>query len=226
MNNTSSGIAGGQNGATQLLADVLASGIQLLGLTVAAQSQQQLLGYVTLLGKWNQTYNLSAIRDPQQMLVRHVLDSLSIAPLLQGHYFVDVGSGAGLPGVPLAICFPERHFVLLDSNGKKTRFLTQVKHDLDLANVTVVQGRVEAYQPEQPIDGVLSRAFAGLDAMLTSSRHLLPTAGSGRFYAMKGKLPAAELETLAEGYRVERCVPLHVPGLDGERHVIIIATQS
>jgi 16S rRNA (guanine527-N7)-methyltransferase len=148
---------------------------------------------------------------------------------LQGTVFVDVGTGGGLPGIPLAIVFPERHFALLDSNDKKTRFLFQVKQDLTLSNVDVVQSRVEQYQPPFLFDGVISRAFASLNDMLTGSRHLL--ANGGCWYAMKGQKPDAELATLSgnqltQNYVVKNCIELQVPNNTGERHLIIISKAS
>jgi 16S rRNA (guanine527-N7)-methyltransferase len=155
------------------------------------------------------------------MLTRHLLDSLAIAPFVSGQRLLDVGTGAGLPGVPLAILFPQRAFHLLDSNGKKTRFLFQVKTALGLDNMMVHQARVEDYRVTTPYDAVLSRAFASLQDMVQACRHLLAPGGS--FLAMKGALPAGELDALGEDYPQRAVFPLHVPGLDEQRHLVVIA---
>ena len=185
--------------------------------------EQQLLAlhrYVALLQRWNSTYNLTAVRDPDAMLTRHLLDSLAVAPHLDEQRILDVGSGAGLPGVVLAIACPRREFHLLDSNGKKTRFLFQVKTALRLDNMNVHQARVEAFRPELPFDAVLSRAYAALRDMVAGCRHLL--AEDGRFLAMKGTYPAGELADLPGDCRVTGVTPLDVPGLDEQRHLIEI----
>jgi 16S rRNA (guanine527-N7)-methyltransferase len=155
------------------------------------------------------------------MVTRHLLDSLAIAPFVSGQRLLDVGTGAGLPGVPLAILFPERAFHLLDSNGKKTRFLFQVKTALGLDNMVVHQARVEAFRVAAPYDTVLSRAFASLQDMVQDCRHLLAPGGS--FLAMKGALPSGELDALSQEYPQRSVFPLHVPGLDEQRHLVVIA---
>lgn len=192
-------------------------------LVVSDQQKQQLLKLVGLLHKWNKAYNLTSVRDPGDMLVKHILDSLVVSPWLNGHRFIDVGTGPGLPGLPLAILNPDRQFVLLDSLGKRIRFIRQVIHELGLQNVTPLQSRVEDYQPEQGFDGVLSRAFASLLDMLTWCRHL--PSGEGRFLALKGICPDEELAKLPDGLVLESVQPLHVPGLEAERHLIIIKKQ-
>lgn len=174
--------------------------------------------YLLLLKKWNKAYNLTAVRDLHEMLERHLLDSLSIAPFLSGKRFIDVGTGAGLPGIPLAILNPQNHYTLLDSNGKKTRFLEQVKLQLKLDNVTVVNTRVENLQVEEKFDGVLSRAFASLDDMLQGSDHLCKK--DGHFFAMKGLVPETQLQAINKPYKV---LPITWPGNDSERHLIIIS---
>jgi len=179
-----------------------------------------MLQYLGLLQRWNRAYNLTSIKDPVQMLSYHLLDSLSVGPYLQGRSFVDVGTGAGLPGIPLALTHDDKTFSLLDSNGKKVRFLFQVKTALQLNNVKELQGRVEEYQPEQLYDGVISRAFASLTDMIEGSEHLLVP--GGRFYAMKGRYPDKELSGLPKGYKVEQAIELKVPTLDQQRHLIII----
>ncbi|WP_444906805.1 16S rRNA (guanine(527)-N(7))-methyltransferase RsmG [Microbulbifer sp. SSSA008] len=189
-----------------------------MSVALSDRQQNQLLEYLALFARWNSAYNLSAIRDPEQMLERHIIDSLSVVNLCGEGSLIDVGSGGGLPGIPLAIVHPERAITLLDSNGKKTRFLFQVASTLPLPNITVVNERVEAFVPEQPFAGVVSRAFASIEDMVNGSEHML--APKGRFYAMKGKLPEDELSALPKGIKVEQVHRLSVPGCDGERHMI------
>ena len=200
---------------------VLQQGCERLQLPVTAAQLQQLLDYLALLSKWNKSYNLTAVRDETQMVTRHLLDSLAIAKHLSGQRLIDVGTGGGLPGVPMAILFPQREFHLLDSNGKKTRFLFQVKTALGLDNMTVHQARVESFHPDALFDTVLSRAFASLQDMVRDCRHLLNP--EGRFLAMKGVYPTAELETLSKEYAVVAVYPLTVPGLDEQRHLVELA---
>ena len=176
------------------------------------------MDYLALLVKWNRGYNLTAVRDPQQMVTRHLLDSLAIAPLLKARRSIDVGTGAGLPGVPLAILFPKREFHLLDSNGKKTRFLFQVKTALGLDNMTIHHSRVESYHPEQLFDAVLSRAFASLADMVAACRHLLTA--QGRFFAMKGTYPEEELAGVEAFCDIVAVHPVAVPGLAEQRHLV------
>lgn len=191
------------------------------GIALPDQQKQQLLGYVGMLDKWNKAYNLTSVRDPQQMLIRHILDSIVVEPHLHGSRFIDVGTGPGLPGIPLAIVRPDSHFTLLDSLGKRVRFLRQVQHELGLKNIEPVQSRVEDFPAEQPFDGVISRAFASLQDMLAWCRHL-PTKGEGRFYALKGVRPEDELAQLPAGVTVESVIRLHVPELEGERHLVVL----
>ncbi|AUX74373.1 16S rRNA (guanine(527)-N(7))-methyltransferase RsmG [Erwinia pyrifoliae] len=191
------------------------------GIPLSDSQKQQLVGYVGMLHKWNKAYNLTSVRDPQQMLVRHILDSIVVEPHLVGDRFIDVGTGPGLPGVPLAIVRPQAHFTLLDSLGKRVRFLKQVQHELKLANITPVQSRVEDFAGEPPFDGVISRAFASLTDMVSWCHHL--PGQQGRFYALKGVLPEDEIAALPAGFRVEKISPLTVPQLEGERHLVIIA---
>jgi len=190
------------------------------GITLPENQQQQLVGYVELLHKWNKAYNLTSVRDPEEMLVRHILDSIVVEPHLQGTRFIDVGTGPGLPGIPLAIVRPDAHFTLLDSLGKRVRFLRQVQHELHLENVTPVQSRVEAFPAEPGFDGVISRAFASLTDMVNWCHHL--PAENGRFYALKGLRPDDEIAVLPEAVSVEEIIRLQVPALDGERHLVII----
>ena len=202
------------------LASQLAAGLQALQLELPASAQTRMLEYVALLAKWNAAYNLTAVRDPAQMITRHLLDSLAIAPLLRGKRIIDVASGAGLPGIPLALAFPDRHFVLLDAIGKKTRFMVQALATLGLGNAEVVQARVEDYQPEEGFATVISRAFASLTDFVRLTEHLCNP--DGCWLAMKGAVPEAEIEALPAGFRVEAVHPLGVPGLDAERCVVAI----
>ncbi|RJT42898.1 16S rRNA (guanine(527)-N(7))-methyltransferase RsmG [Rahnella woolbedingensis] len=194
------------------------------GIALPDQQKQQLIGYVELLHKWNKAYNLTSVRDPMQMLVRHIMDSIVVNEHLQGSRFIDVGTGPGLPGVPLAIVRPDSHFTLLDSLGKRVRFLRQVQHELGLKNIDPVQSRVEEFEPEPPFDGVISRAFASLQDMLSWCHHL-PQKGQGRFYALKGVSPDDELAVLPEGITLESVIKLQVPELDGERHLVILRSN-
>lgn len=191
------------------------------GISLPDQQKQQLIGYVELLHKWNKAYNLTSVRDPEQMLVRHILDSIVVNPHLQGQRFIDVGTGPGLPGIPLAIVRPDSHFTLLDSLGKRVRFLRQVQHELGLTNIEPVQSRVEDFSGQPGFDGVISRAFASLDDMLSWCHHL-PARPEGRFYALKGVRPDDELSTLPQGIELESVIRLQVPELDGERHLVIL----
>lgn len=190
------------------------------GITLPENQRQQLVGYVELLDKWNKAYNLTSVRNPDDMLVRHILDSIVVEPHLQGSRFIDVGTGPGLPGIPLAIVKPDAHFTLLDSLGKRVRFLRQVQHELGLENVTPVQSRVEEFPAEPPFDGVISRAFASLTDMVSWCHHL--PGEEGKFYALKGLRPDDEISDLPDAFSVEEVVRLQVPKLEGERHLVII----
>ncbi|WP_438957587.1 16S rRNA (guanine(527)-N(7))-methyltransferase RsmG [Porticoccus sp.] len=200
---------------------ILRDGLKTLGLPLEDEQIHTLFAYLSLLQQWNHAYNLTAIRDPEMMVTHHLLDSLSIATRVKGVRIIDVGTGPGLPGIPLAICFPERQFTLLDSNGKKTRFLFQVKTTLGLDNVQQLQSRVETYRPEQPFDAIISRAFTSLAGMTETCAHLLSK--HGRFYAMKGQYPEQELSELPKHYNVVGSHRLVVPGIEGHRHLIEIA---
>jgi 16S rRNA (guanine527-N7)-methyltransferase len=192
-------------------------------LDITESQQQQLIDYVELLHKWNKTYNLTSVRDPQQMLIKHIVDSLVVSPHLIGQRFIDVGTGAGLPGIPLAIVNPDYHFVLLDSLGKRLRFLTQAKNTLPLVNVTLVQSRVEEYEPQLPFDGVISRAFSSITDMVKLCSHLIEP--KSRFFALKGLYPKEEITALDDSVTVSSVKTLEVPGLDGERHLVILEKQ-
>jgi len=200
------------------LAEELQHGIAQLGLALDADAQGKLLDYLALLHKWNKVYNLTAIRDPQQMVSNHLLDSLAVMPHLWAGRWLDVGSGAGLPGLVLAVAQPDWQFTLLDSNGKKTSFVQQAVIELGLQNVSVHCARVEEWQPVERFDGIISRAFSELGEFLRSTRHLV--AQQGRWVAMKG-VPQQELAGVPDGCRVERIIPLQVPGLHAARSLVI-----
>ncbi len=189
-------------------------------LEVSLEHQQQLIKLVELLNKWNKAFNLTAVRKPSDMLVKHIMDSIVVSPHLEGQRFIDVGTGPGLPGLPLAILNPDKTFYLLDSLGKRIRFITQAIHELGIKNVVAVHSRVEDFDPEQGFDGVISRAFASLDDMLDWCHHL-PNA-NGKFYALKGVVPQDEIDNLRVGLTLDRVQLLHVPELDGERHLVLI----
>ena len=179
----------------------LEKGLEELGLECSAHQVEQLLDYVSLLVTWNSAYNLTAIREPERMIALHILDSLAILPYVTGDNLIDVGTGPGLPGIPLAIMCPEKTFKLLDSNGKKTRFLFHARCQLKLQNLTEVQSRVEQFIPENTYDTVLSRAFTSVAEMVDKCKHLLNA--DGRFLAMKGKFPQSELSLLEKDYKVD-----------------------
>jgi len=203
------------------LRDKLDAGLAKLGLDLPDPVRDGLIAYIELLAKWNKAYNLTAVRDPAVMVIRHLLDSLAVVPHFHARRTLDVGTGGGLPGIPLALVFPEREFVLLDSNSKKTRFLVQAKAALGLENVTVVHERVEAFQDDRLFDCIITRAFAPVADILTGSRHLL--APNGEFLAMKGVVPEEELAALPQGYHLIEVIPLRVPGLEQEqRHLLRI----
>jgi 16S rRNA (guanine527-N7)-methyltransferase len=189
-------------------------------LKLSEQQLQQCVAYVKLLDKWNSAYNLTSVRDPKEMLVKHVMDSLVVAPHLIGQRFIDVGTGPGLPGVLLAIYYPDKHFTLLDSLGKRIRFLNQVKLQLKLDNIQPLQSRVEDHQPEFGYDGVISRAFASMTDMLTWCKHL--PGSNGRFFAMKGAAVQEEIAALPDFVKVASVQPLAVPQLHAQRHLVIL----
>lgn len=199
----------------------LAAGIAALGLDVSDSQQALLVRYVELLHKWNQAFNLTAVRDPADMVVRHLLDSLSVLPHVREAALLDVGTGPGIPGIPLAICLPEQALTLMDSNGKKTRFVTQAAAELGLPNVTVVQSRVEQYRMSSP--QVISRAFASLPDMVRMTAHLL--APGGRLLAMKAAPTDLEVAGLRAAWNIEH-IPLTVPMLDEPRQLIILSRDQ
>ena len=199
----------------------LEMGLRELELNCSALQLEKLLKYLDLLQRWNKAFNLTAIRDPLQMVRLHLLDSLAIHPYVQElRSIIDVGTGPGLPGIPLAILNPEINFTLLDSNGKKTRFLFQAINELKLSNVSEINHRVEAYQPNQLFDAVISRAFSSISDMLNQCDHLV--SDQGCFLAMKGKKPDSELSQMTKAYKVVEVNEVNVPLIDSERHLIKI----
>lgn len=197
----------------------LRRGLETLGLSLDQDSQGRLLAYLELLHKWNKTYNLTAIREPERMLSHHLLDSLALMPHLGPEPLLDVGSGSGLPGIPLAIARPELPVTLLDGVDKKCAFMRQASIQLGLGNVTVVHARVQDWCPVERFGQIVSRAFSELAEFVALTAHLL--AEGGRWLAMKGTRPDAELARLQAVHLVQ-CIPLSVPGLDAERHLIIL----
>jgi 16S rRNA (guanine527-N7)-methyltransferase len=196
----------------------LCTGISELGLALDDAAIERLLAYVELLERWNAAYNLTAVRDPADMVTRHLIDSLAIVPHVRGATLADLGSGAGLPGIPLAIVAPERDILLVDSNGKKARFLREAVRRLGLARVRVAESRVE--NVEGSFDCITARAFASLAEMLGWGGHLL--ARDGIWLALKGRFPEDELAAVPADFRVEDVIALRVPGLDAERHLVVV----
>jgi 16S rRNA (guanine527-N7)-methyltransferase len=198
----------------------LKAGVAALGLALPAGAEATLLAYLALLDKWNRVYNLTAVRDAERMVSHHLLDSLAAVPFFQGVSVLDVGSGGGLPGIPLAIARPELRVTLIDSIAKKTAFLLQAKAELGLGNVQVVTNRVEDFRPEVQFDVITSRAFSDLKEFVTLTRHLLKP--GGRWLAMKGLLPHEEIATLPDWVKVSANHELAVPGLGASRHMIVL----
>ncbi|HXZ08354.1 MAG TPA: 16S rRNA (guanine(527)-N(7))-methyltransferase RsmG [Paraburkholderia sp.] len=221
----------GANDTRESLAALLADGVRELGLDLTSAQLDKLLDYVALLAKWNAVYNLTAIREPRQMLIQHILDSLSIVPHLAARgpsSVLDVGSGGGLPGIVLAIVLPQWSVTLNDIVHKKTAFQAQAKTELGLANLSVVTGRVETLKPgvEVPakFDVIVSRAFAELSDFVTLARHLV--AEQGVILAMKGVRPDGEIERLPAGARVKELIRLDVPSLEAERHLVEVIVDA
>lgn len=198
----------------------LKAGVAALGLALPAGAEATLLAYLALLDKWNRVYNLTAVRDAERMVSHHLLDSLAAVPYYKGETVLDVGSGGGLPGIPLAIARPELRVTLIDSIAKKTAFLLQAKAELGLGNVQVITSRVEDFRPEAPFDVITSRAFSDLKEFVTLTRHLLKP--GGRWLAMKGLLPHEEIATLPDWVKVSANHELAVPGLEASRHMIVL----
>lgn len=197
----------------------LEAGLARLGLSLDAPRVEAMLAYLDLISKWNRVYNLTAIAEPERMLSHHLLDSLAVLPYIDADRLLDVGSGAGLPGIPLALARPTLEVTLLEASQKKAAFLQQAAIELKLANVETVHARVENYRTASPYPRIISRAFSELADFVRLSVHLL--AAGGRWLAMKGLYPQAEIKRLA-GVRVIEAVRLEVPGLDAERHLVIL----
>jgi 16S rRNA (guanine527-N7)-methyltransferase len=193
-------------------------------LSVNEPTAKKLVEYLLLLHKWNQIHNLTSVRNPINMVSRHIIDSLTIAPYLQGPHIIDIGTGAGLPGIPLALTQPQYHFALLDSNGKKTRFLTHVLQTLAISNAEVISSRVEKYQPEICFNTLVSRAFSHLNDFLIKTQHLC--CEKGIFLAMKGQYPGEEIKELDSHFKLLETKSLEIAGLDEKRHLLIVRLNS
>lgn len=196
---------------------LLEAGLNELGLSIDKNKINTLLAFVTLIEKWNKTYNLTAIRNKEDMVILHILDSLAVLPFLHGTRILDIGTGAGLPGIPLALYAPDFEFVLLDSNAKKTRFVQQAILELGLDNIHVLQARVETFDDSTRFDTIISRAFSNLEDFLVMSEHLLRE--NGKLLAMKGQHPKQELELLARPWQT---ISVHVPGIQAQRCIVQI----
>jgi len=203
------------------IATRLSAGLTGLGLTLAPAQRAALVTLVAELADWNTRMNLTAITDPAEVVDKHLLDSLTVLPWLKGHSVADVGSGAGFPGLPLAVADPERRYTLIESTGKKVKFLRHAIERLELPNVEVEHGRAEALKPSQPFDTVISRALGPLSDFVRVAGHL--AGRRGRLLAMKGKVPAEELKALPPGWKALAVHPIRVPGLDAERCLVELA---
>ena len=204
------------------LRTILDQGLDALGLALDERKRQKLLDYVQLLNKWNKVHNLTAVRDPEEMVTLHLLDSLAIMPHVHAQRLLDVGSGAGLPGIPLAICLPDLQVTVMDSSQKKASFMRQAKAELGLQNLEVVCGRVEDYRPEAPFDVITSRAFSELALFVKLTQHLATE--EGQWLAMKGVYPQEELDKLE--IAPSQVLPLKVPGLQAQRHLVFLPFKS
>ena len=200
--------------------DILASGIQQLGIVIEAEEQKKMMKYLGLLQKWNHVYNLTAINKIEQMVSHHLLDSIVVLPYLKAGRWLDVGSGAGLPGLILALMRPDWEFELLDSSSKKCSFLQQVVIELNIKNIQITCTRVEDYKNIKKFDGIISRAFAELEKFIVLTHHLLTPGGV--WVAMKGILPDQEFQRLPTGIMLKHIVSLQVPGMDSERCLAIL----
>ena len=199
----------------------LDQGLQQAGIVLGEQQRERLVAYLALLQKWNRVHNLTAVRDPAEMVTLHLLDSLSVLPHIPEGRLLDVGSGAGLPGIPLAVCMPQLQVTVMDASHKKASFMRQAKAELGLANLEVVCGRVEQYKPPYVFNALISRAFSDLAEFVALTRNLL--APGACWLAMKGVHPYDELAQLPEGVGVHEIIPLRVPGLDAQRHLVILS---
>lgn len=193
---------------------------QLLGVPAGEELVCRITTFIKELQHWNKAYNLTAVRDPGAMVSKHILDSLTAMPFMHGKKILDVGTGAGLPGIPLALCLPECRFVLLDSNGKKIRFVQHVITELELMNVEAQQSRVEEFTCHELFDTIACRAYTSLNKFVHSGGNLLKD--TGRLVAMKGKYPQAELDELPVGWHASRVEQVSVPGLEAERHIVVL----
>ncbi len=203
---------------TDVLKTRLQNGLAEMGLTIPVPTQQKLLDYLALIHKWNKVHNLTAVREPEEMVTLHLLDSLSVLPHIQAERLLDVGSGAGLPGIPLALCLPELQVTVLDSSHKKASFMRQVKAELEIANLDVVCGRVEQFKPSDLYDVIISRAFSDLNLFTSLTRHLCKP--NGQWLAMKGVHPYEELAQIS--IQPSQVVPLTVAGLEAQRHLVFL----
>jgi 16S rRNA (guanine527-N7)-methyltransferase len=199
-------------------AELLATGVAEMGLSVSLEVQLKLLSYLALLQKWNKVYNLTAVRDPLEMVRLHLLDSLSVLPYIKAQNLLDVGSGGGLPGIVLAICMPALKVTTIDTVQKKAIFMRHVKGELDLDNLEVVHARVENYLPKEKFDVIISRAFSELNLFVNLTKHLIKE--KGKWLAMKGQAPLKELQSLIE--KRAEIIPLKVSGLEAERHLVVL----
>ena len=207
------------------LSEGLVAGSSALDVALDSVQKQKLLDYIALIVKWNKVYNLTAVREPEAMIGHHLLDSLAVLPHLTGaRSLIDVGSGAGLPGIPLAIVRPDMKITLLDSNHKKTTFMRQACLELGLTNAEVVCERVEQWQPQDKYDAVISRAYSELKEFVRLSAHL--AAKGGKLYAMKGVYPVEEIAQLKDNAKVDEVIALTVPGLEAQRHLVIIGVEE
>jgi len=203
-------------------ATLLSKGVAELALNIPLEVQQRLLGYLNLLQKWNKVYNLTAVRNPLDMVTLHLLDSLSVLPYMQDGSLLDVGSGGGLPGIVLAIAKPDLRVTTLDTVQKKTIFMRQVKGELGLRNLEVVQARVESYRPAFKFEQVISRAFSDIAQFMQLTQHLI--APHGRWLAMKGVMPLQEMRAIAT--KPHCVIPLHVPFIEAQRHLLIYENHA
>lgn len=203
-----------------MIDEQLTRGVAALGLKLTPDAQRRLLAFAALLAKWNRVYNLTALREQSQMVTHHLLDSLSVLPYLDAESIADIGSGGGLPGIPLAIAQPNIDVALIEASHKKASFLQQAKIELGLSNTAVVNERVEQWQPQGKVAAVISRAFSDVADFVRLTQHLVDT--GGRWYAMKGVNPNDEIAQLPAGFRVHEVIELDVPELDAARHLIVI----